>query len=180
MDATTHNPTPDPTAVRAAPAERWVARILPGEEAALVPAPRGPFGRAVVRALLRETVPDAREGVAFRVPLDRVTTLVGFCEDDGLLRALPINFLRWGPDGDPVPGPVVITREDPDGALYALRPGDLERLALVPGDPGGPRVLAVRMAGGASAEDASRAAPASGGPASGRPASAGPTPSAVA
>lgn len=124
---------------------RWAARILPGEEAMLVPVPRGPFGRSIVRALLAETVPDAEVGVAFRIPIDRHTFLTGWCEDSGILRGLPLNFLRWTPDGDAVVGPVVITRESRDeaGDLQALRPGDLERLLLV--EVAGQRVLGLRV-----------------------------------
>lgn len=53
--------------------------------------------------------------------------LVGWVDDNGLDKQMPLNFFRWSALGDPIVGPCIITREGrgPEGELAPVTESDM-------------------------------------------------------
>lgn len=107
--------------------------IQPGAVPDVVTLEGIPLSHAWISTVLTVVGPGAHVS-AFRMELDARTWLTGWCHDEGILLRAPLNFVRWTERGDPIHGPVVVTREDrdDDGRLRGVDiPADLNLLRFV-------------------------------------------------
>lgn len=100
-----------------------VIELNPGEEPKFILAPL-----PIERRWIQEQIGDW-DVCAFKIELpDHRWWLAGWVDDNGLVKQLPLNFLRWSSTGDPVVGKCIITREarDPSGKLAPANQMDMD------------------------------------------------------